>query len=211
MKKKLILLIIMFGFFSQVSANYTQLAYDFQFQGIDGKVIKLSDYRDRVIVVVNVASRCGFTNQYDGLQNVWDKYKENDLVVIGVPTNDFKQEPGSNNEIKNFCESNFNISFPMTEKTNVIGKKSHPFFNWAKVNHGNSAIPKWNFHKIIIGKNSHPFFNWAKINHGNSAIPKWNFHKIIIGKNGKVVDTFSSITKPSSKKFIDFIENEIKS
>tara|TARA_X000001036_G_scaffold381623_1_gene373773 strand:+ start:150 stop:695 length:546 start_codon:yes stop_codon:yes gene_type:complete len=181
MKKKLILLIIMFGFFSQVSANYTQLAYDFQFQGIDGKVIKLSDYRDRVIVVVNVASRCGFTNQYDGLQNVWDKYKENDLVVIGVPTNDFKQEPGSNNEIKNFCESNFNISFPMAEKTNVIGK------------------------------NSHPFFNWAKINHGNSAIPKWNFHKIIIGKNGKVVDTFSSITKPSSKKFIDFIENEIKS
>ena len=95
--------------------------------------------------------------------------------------NDFKQEPGSNNEIKNFCESNFNISFPMAEKTNVIGK------------------------------NSHPFFNWAKINHGNSAIPKWNFHKIIIGKNGKVVDTFSSITKPSSKKFIDFIENEIKS
>jgi glutathione peroxidase len=171
----------MFGLFSHVSANYTQLAYDFQFQGIDGNIIKLSDYKDKVIVVVNVASRCGFTNQYDGLQDVWDKYKESNLVVIGVPTNDFKQEPGSNNEIKDFCESNFNISFPMTEKTNVIGKKSHPFFNWAKVNHGNSAIPKWNFHKIIIGK------------------------------NGKIVDTFSSITKPSSKKFLDFIEKEIKS
>ena len=181
MKKILILITIMFGLFSHVSANYTQLAYDFQFQGIDGNIIKLSDYKDKVIVVVNVASRCGFTNQYDGLQDVWDKYKESNLVVIGVPTNDFKQEPGSNNEIKDFCESNFNISFPMTEKTNVIGKKSHPFFNWAKVNHGNSAIPKWNFHKIIIGK------------------------------NGKIVDTFSSITKPSSKKFLDFIEKEIKS
>ena len=171
----------MFSFFNKVSANYTELAYDFQFKSIDGKIINLSEFRNKVIVVVNVASRCGFTNQYDDLQKLWSSYKDKDLIVIGVPTNDFNQEPGSNSEIKNFCKTNFNISFPITEKTHVIGK------------------------------NSHPFFKWAKENHGKKAIPKWNFHKIIIGKNGKIVDTFASITKPSSKRFINSIEDKIKS
>ena len=170
----------MFGLFNSASANYTQLAYDFQFKSIDGKVIKLSDYKNKVIVVVNVASRCGFTNQYEDLQNLWTSYQNKGLIVLGIPTNDFKQEPGSNNEIKDFCESNFNINFPMSEKINVLGK------------------------------NSHPFFTWAKENHGKSAVPKWNFHKIVIGKNGKVADTFASITKPSSKRFINFIEQAIK-
>ena len=180
MKKILIFFLIMFGLFSKVSANYTKLAYDFEFTGIEGKAIKLSDYKNKVIVVVNVASRCGFTNQYNGLQKLWVDYKDKDLVVLGVPTNDFKQEPGSNSEIKDFCETNFNVNFPMTKKVNVIGKKSHPFYKWAKDNHGKSAIPKWNFHKIIIGK------------------------------DGKVADTFASITKPSSNKFIKFIEQKIK-
>ena len=119
-------------------------------------------------------------NQYEDLQNLWSNYKDKNLVVIGIPTNNFKQEPGSNKDIKDFCETNFNIDFPMTEKMDVIGN------------------------------NAHPFFKWAKENHGRSAIPKWNFHKIIIGKNGKIVDTFASITKPSSKKFINLIEEEIK-
>ena len=180
MKKILVCFLIMFGLFSKVSANYTKLAYDFEFSGIEGKTIKLNDYKNKVIVVVNVASRCGFTNQYDGLQKLWTDYKDKDLVVLGVPTNDFKQEPGSNNEIKKFCETNFNVNFPMTEKVSVIGEKSHPFYKWAKDNHGKSAIPKWNFHKIIIGK------------------------------DGKVADTFASITKPSSNKFIKFIEKKIK-
>ena len=131
-------------------------------------------------MVVNVASRCGYTPQYEGLQNLWMNYKE-DLVVIGVPTNNFKQEPGSNSEIKDFCETNFGIDFPISEKTDVIGK------------------------------NAHPFYQWAKKNHGISAIPKWNFHKIIIGKNGKIVETFASFTKPNSKKFIKLIEAQIKS
>ena len=170
----------MFSFFNNVSANYTSLAYDFQFKGIDGKVIKLSEFQDSVIVVVNVASRCGFTYQYEGLQKLWMAYKDKNLLVLGIPTNDFKQEPGSNNEIKDFCKTNFNISFPISEKTNVIGN------------------------------NSHPFYKWAKENHGKAAIPKWNFHKIIIGRNGKVADTFSSITKPSSKKFLSSIEKIIK-
>jgi len=180
MNKIIIILIIMFSFFNKVSANYTQLAYKFQFKSLDGGSIKLSDYKDKIIVIVNVASRCGFTKQYDDLQNLWTNYKDKDLIVIGVPTNDFKQEPASNSEIKDFCEQNFNINFPMTEKTNVLGKEAHPFYRWAKDNHGKGAIPKWNFHKIIIGK------------------------------NGKVSDTFASITNPSSKRFLNFIEDRIK-
>ena len=170
----------MFSFFNKANANYEQLAHEFNFKSIDGGKIDLQNYKEKVIVVVNVASRCGFTPQYEDLQNLWTNYKDKNLVVIGVPTNNFKQEPGSNKDIKDFCETNFNISFPMTEKIDVIGN------------------------------NAHPFFKWAKENHGKSAIPKWNFHKIIIGKNGKVADTFASITKPSSKRFIDLIETEIK-
>jgi glutathione peroxidase len=170
----------MFSFLSKTNASYEQLAYEFSFKSINGGKINLQNYKDHVIVVVNVASRCGFTNQYEDLQNLWSTYKDKNLVVVGVPTNNFKQEPGSNKDIKDFCETNFNINFPMTEKMDVIGR------------------------------NAHPFFEWAKENHGRSAIPKWNFHKIIIGKDGKVVDTFASITKPSSKKFINLIESQIK-
>ena len=170
----------MFSFFNKANSAYDKLAYEFDFNGIEGNLISLNEYKDKVIVVVNVASRCGFTNQYEDLQSLWSKYKDKNVVVIGVPTNNFKQEPGSNKEIKDFCETNFSINFPMTEKIDVIGN------------------------------NAHPFFKWAKNNHGKSAVPKWNFHKIIIGKNGKVADTFSSITKPSSKKFIDLIEKEIR-
>ena len=170
----------MFGLFGKASANYEELAYNFEFKKIDGGIIKLSDYKNKVIVVVNVASRCGFTRQYEDLQELWLSYKNKNLVVIGIPTNNFKQEPGSNNEIKKFCETNFNISFPMSEKINVLGA------------------------------NSHPFYKWAKENHGTGAVPKWNFHKILIDKNGKVADTFASITKPTSKRFINSVENIIK-
>ena len=166
------------SFFTNLSANYHKLAYDFNFKSIDGNEIKLSNYKEKVIVIVNVASRCGYTPQYEGLQTLWNDYKK-DLVVIGIPTNNFKQEPKNNSEIKEFCETNFGINFPMTEKMDVIGS------------------------------NAHPFFKWAKKNHGIGAIPKWNFHKIIIDKNGKVAETFSSITKPSSKKFLKIIENLI--
>ena len=180
MKKCLLVLFMIFSFFSNLNANYDKLAYDFSFRGIDGNVINLENYKSKVIVVVNVASRCGYTPQYKDLQELWSKYKERNLVVIGIPTNNFKQEPGSNKDIKKFCESNFGISFPLTEKTNVIGADAHPFYKWAKKNYG-------------IG-----------------AIPKWNFHKIVVDKNGKITDTFASFTKPSSKKFINSIEKEIK-
>ena len=180
MKQLLIVFLLMFGILEKASANYSKLVYEFEFNGIDGNKIKLSNFKNKVLVVVNVASRCGYTPQYEGLQMLWSNYKNKNLVVIGVPTNNFKQEPGNNKEIKDFCETNFGINFPMTEKTNVIGKDAHPFYKWAKKNHG-------------IG-----------------AIPKWNFHKIVIGKNGKVVDTFASFTKPTSDKFLNLIEKEIK-
>ena len=171
---------MIFSFFSNLSANYHKLAYDFSFKGLDGNQINLKDYDKKVIVVVNVASRCGYTPQYNDLQKLYTEYK-NELVVIGVPTNNFKQEPKNNAEIKKFCEANFGITFPMSEKVDVIGN------------------------------NAHDFFKWAKKNHGIAAIPKWNFHKIIIGKDGKVADTFASFTKPTSKKFINAISKEIKS
>ena len=117
----------MFGFFNKGNADYNKLAYEFKFNGIEGNLISLKDYENKVIVVVNVASRCGFTNQYEDLQTLWSNYREKGLVVLGVPTNNFKQEPGSNKEIKDFCETNFNINFPMTEKIDVIGNNAHPF------------------------------------------------------------------------------------
>ena len=135
----------MFGILEKASANYSKLVYDFEFNSIDGNKIKLSDFKNKVLVVVNVASRCGYTPQYEGLQMLWSNYKNKNLVVIGVPTNNFKQEPGNNKEIKDFCETNFGINFPMAEKTNVIGKDAHPFYKWAKKNHGIGAIPKWEF------------------------------------------------------------------
>ena len=172
------LIIIILG--TSVNAEYKKLAYDFEFKDLDGSSLKLSDYKNKVIVIVNVASQCGFTNQYEDMQKIWEKYQSKDFVILGVPSNDFgKQEPGSNEEIKNFCEAKFGISFPMTEKV------------------------------IVKGPNAHPFYVWARENHGKSAIPKWNFHKIIIDKEGKVNETFTSITNPSSKKFIKVLEKLI--
>ena len=162
----------MFGILEKASANYSKLVYDFEFNSIDGNKIKLSNFKDKVLVVVNAASRCGYTPQYEDLQKLWSNYKNKDLVVIGIPTNNFKQEPGNNKEIKDFCETNFGINFPMAQKMDVIGRDAHPFYKWAKKNYG-------------IG-----------------AIPKWNFHKILINKQGNVEETFASFTKPTSNKEI---------
>ena len=167
-KLRLLLLFIMITFFGDnVSANYEKLAYDFQFKDLDGNTLNLSEYKAKIIVVVNVASQCGFTNQYEDMQKVWENYQKKGVIIIGVPSNDFgNQEPGNNKEIKDFCEAKFSISFPMTEKVSVKGSEAHPFYIWARENHDKSAIPKWNFHKIIIDK------------------------------NGKIAETFASITNP---------------
>ena len=167
----------MFSFNKNLYSKYEKNFFDLDIKSIDGDLIKLSKYRNKTILVVNVASYCGFTKQYSDLQELWDTYKDKGLVVIGVPSNQFgSQEPGNNKEIKNFCEVNFNINFPMTDKVNVKGE------------------------------NAHEIFLWAKKNYGKSAVPKWNFHKILINKEGKVHNTYSSLTKPTSKKIIREIE-----
>ena len=169
--------LIMFSFFEKVDAKYEKLFFDLSINSIDNEMINLSEYKGKIVLLVNVASKCGFTKQYTDLQILHDKYKEKGFVVIGVPSNQFGgQEPGSNEEIKNFCETNFNITFPITDKFDVKGK------------------------------NAHGLYKWAKENHGNSTVPKWNFHKILINKEGKIQDTFNSFTTPLSDKIIKQIE-----
>ena len=179
-KAKVIIILSMFMFSSTIlNGAYKKLAYDFSFKDLDGTNLNLSEFKNNVVVVTNVASKCGFTSQYEDLQIIWEKYQKDGLVVIGVPSNSFNQEPGSNQEVKNFCEAKFGISFPMTEKVEVKGK------------------------------NAHSFYKWANKNYGKDAVPKWNFHKIIISKDGKVFETFSSMTKPTSKRFVKVLEDAL--
>jgi len=167
----------MFPFKNKVGAQYEKIFFDLSIKNINGKIINLSKYNNKAILLVNVASKCGFTKQYTSLQKLWDIYKDKGLIVLGIPSNQFGgQEPGTNEEIKNFCTVNFNITFPMTDKVEVKGDKAHEIYKWAKKNHGKSTIPKWNFHKILINK------------------------------EGKVQDTFSSFTEPTSKKITKEIE-----
>jgi glutathione peroxidase len=167
----------MISFFNTGNAKYEKVFFDFKIKNINDEILDLSNFKDKTILLVNVASNCGFTKQYSGLQKLYETYNQKGLVVLGIPSNQFGgQEPGNNNEIKDFCESNFNITFPMSGKYDVKGQ------------------------------NAHPIYLWAKENYGNTAVPKWNFHKILINKSGKVEDTFSSFTEPMSKKIINKIE-----
>ncbi len=170
----------MIFFSSSANSKYEKVFYDFSIKSISGDTINLSKYRNNAILLVNVASYCGFTNQYTGLQELWDEYKEQNFVILGVPSNSFNQEKDNENEIKKFCDVNFNITFPMTSIYNVKGD------------------------------NAHEIYKWAKENHGKSAIPKWNFYKILINKEGKIEETYSSFTKPSSNKLRSKINTLIK-
>ena len=167
----------MFSFIEKVEAKYDKLFFDLSIKSIDSKTINLSEYKGKTVLLVNVASNCGFTKQYSGLQTLYDTYKEKNFIVLGVPSNQFGgQEPGTNDVIKNFCETNFNITFPITDKIDVKGN------------------------------NAHIIYKWAKENHGKSTVPKWNFHKILINKEGKIHDTFGSFTEPLSNKIKKQIE-----
>ena len=179
-KGKIILIILMIFFSSNANAKYEKLFYDFNIKSITGEDINLNKYKNNVVLLVNLASYCGFTNQYTGLQELWDEYKNKNFVVLGVPSNSFNQEKDSEKEVKKFCEVNFNITFPMTSIYEVKGNDAHEIFKWAKENYGKSAEPKWNFYKILINK------------------------------NGKVEDTFSSFTKPNSSKLRNKIDMLIK-
>ena len=129
-------------------------AYDYAFKTIEGEPLPLTTFKDKVVLVVNTASKCGLTPQYDGLEKLYTDYKDKGLVVLGVPCNQFMgQEPGSEAEIKDFCETRFNVDFPLTSKVDVKEAGAHPFYKWAEQELGEPAVPVWNFHKILIGKN----------------------------------------------------------
>ena len=124
-------------------------AHQFSLPSIDGGELNLADFKGKSILLVNTASYCGFTKQYDGLQALWDAKRDDGLVVLGVPSNDFgQQEPGAETEIKEFCEVNFAINFPMSEKLVVKGAAAHPLYKWLKQETG--ASPRWNFYKFLI-------------------------------------------------------------
>jgi glutathione peroxidase len=147
-------------------------AYDFSFETLQGKPFPLKNLAGTPLVIVNTASKCGFTPQYKALQAVWKQYHPAGLTVIGVPSNDFaNQEPGSNAEISTFCEINYGVDFPMMSKVHVKGDAAHPFFKWVVQEAGFLAKPRWNFFKYLINK------------------------------NGELEDWFASLTKPDSKKF----------
>ena len=127
-------------------------AHDFSFTSIKGEPLPLSQFKGHPVLVVNTASKCGLTPQYEGLESLYREYRDKGLVVLGVPCNQFAgQEPGTEAEIQDFCTLNFNVDFPMTSKVDVKGEHIHPFFAWAKKQLGEDAEPKWNFHKILIG------------------------------------------------------------
>ena len=127
-------------------------AYDFGFTSIDGQPLPLQQFAGKAILVVNTASFCAFTDQYRDLKAVWDRYRARGLVVLGVPSNDFEQEPDSNGAIKAFCQANYDVDFPLTEKVPVIGSGAHPFYRWARQELGPMAAPQWNFHKYLVGR-----------------------------------------------------------
>ena len=167
----------MIFFKTSSNAEYKKIFFDFKINSISGDIIDLSEFKGKPVLIVNTASYCGFTKQYEDMQKLWENYREKGLIVLGIPSNSFNQEKNNNIEVKDFCEVNFNINFPMTEITNVKGDDAHEIYKWAKDNHGKSAVPKWNFYKILINK------------------------------EGKVEDTYASLTKPTSKKIIKKIES----
>ena len=170
----------MFFFNNLVKAEYEKTFYDLNIESITGEIINFKEYENKAVLVVNTASYCGFTNQYEELQELWDNYKSRGLIVLGIPSNTFNQEKKDNNEVKKFCEVNFNINFPLSTITEVKGDDAHEIYKWARENHGKSAIPKWNFSKMLINK------------------------------DGKIAETYSSLTNPMSKKVVSKIESLLK-
>ncbi len=163
-----------------MTSNVRANVYEFSFNSIDGKKINLNDFKGQPILIINTASLCGFTYQYGDIEALNNKYKKDGLVIIGIPSNDFgNQELSSNQKVKDFCDVNFDVSFLLTEITNIKGKEGHPFFKWARKEAG------------IL------------------AFPKWNFYKYLINKEGLLIKWFASTTRPISNKIITEIDKII--
>ena len=156
-------------------------AYDFTFQTLNApEALPLQQFAGKVLLIVNTASKCGFTPQYEGLEKLYNAYKDQGLVIIGVPSNDFgAQEAGNSQEIAAFCDLNYGVTFPMAEK------------------------------EVVAGAGAHPFYLWAKETLGFGTAPKWNFHKYLINRQGKLVDYFHSMTTPESDRVKRAIEKAL--
>ena len=151
-------------------------AHDFTFESIDGGPLPLADFAGSTVLLVNTASMCGFTPQYEALQALYDEYRDRGLVVLGVPSDDFGgQEYDSTAKIKQFCEINYGITFPMTEPVRVKGAQAHPYYQWVATQ-------------------------------GRLKLPRWNFYKHVIDPDGNLVEWFASTTAPDSRKLVSSIE-----
>ncbi len=172
MLKRLLFLLLILNLHTYAKDKPMDTIYDFKVTTIDGKETTLAPYKGKVMLIVNVASQCGFTSQYEGLEALWQKYKDKGLVVLGFPCNQFgAQEPGSEKEIQNFCQVNFAVTFPMFSKIKVNGDESHPLYAYLKSEQ-----------KGLLG----------------SEAIKWNFTKFLVDKEGKVIARFASATSPKS-------------
>ncbi len=161
---------------TRAKAQNAQNAYAFSFDAIDGGSLELRRFAGKPMLVVNTASRCGFTKQYAGLQDLWSRYRARGLVVIGVPANDFAgQEPGTNEEILGFCSGTYGVTFPLAGKTSVIGAAAHPFYRWAAAQRPGDQ-------------------------------PRWNFHKYLIGRDGRIADVFPTSVSPTDDRVIRAVE-----
>ncbi len=157
-------------------------AHDFSFTSIDGGNLPLAEYKGKVVLLVNTASMCGFTGQYEALQKLWENYKHRGLVVLGVPSDDFgRQELDTADEVKSFCTLNYGIDFPMADIS------------------------------VVKGPDAHPYYKWIADMHGGLAVPRWNFHKHVIDGNGNLVDWFTSTTSPKSQRLLVAIESALGS
>ena len=166
-------------FFVTMVESKTKSFHDFSIETIEGGNLELSDYKNKVVLLVNTASKCGFTPQYSGLQTIYDRYKDDGFVVLGVPSNDFNQEFSKGSDVKEFCEIRFGVNFPLTKITNVRGDNAHPIYKWISEN------------VSVIGT------------------PRWNFHKYLIGKDGQIINWFSSMTSPTSQSFTNQVEKAL--
>lgn len=164
---------------SQAAGMSRVTAYAFMFKGLDGDDILLSSYAGHPLLVVNTASQCGYTPQYTGLEQIWTRYRDRGLIVLGVPSNDFGgQEPGGKNEIHATAQGTYHVTFPITEKVAVKGSDAHPFFRWAATDRPLEA-------------------------------PRWNFHKYLIGRDGQLKAAFPSAVEPTDPLVIAAIEKEL--
>lgn len=167
---KKILLVFLFILSISYAKEETMSIYDFKVKDIDGKEVSLEKYRDKVLLIVNVASKCGFTSQYEGLEKLYNKYKDKNFMILGFPSNQFSnQEPGSNEEIKEFCTLTYGVDFDMFAKIDVNGKNQIPLYKYLK-NEVSGFV-------------------------GTKSI-KWNFTKFLVDSNGKIIERYGSITKP---------------